>query len=148
MWLQHLLGGCTIFKGKSLAIISIIGFTILGSQPCFADKTPVVEFTMKPNICVLSESESQCRDLLTAEWKSQNNKHYSLCLYQQTSKTPIECWENANAGKAEFTQTLSTTTVFELRDMSGQTLLVQQAFQVISAQKKFQHSRRNPWSFF
>lgn len=103
---------------------------------------------MKPNICVLSESESQCRDLLTAEWKAHNNKNYSLCLYQETSKTPIECWENVNTGKAEFTQAIATTTVFELREMNSKALVVQQAFQVISAQKKFQRSRRNPWSFF
>jgi hypothetical protein len=103
---------------------------------------------MRPNICVLSETESQCRDLLTAEWKAQNDKTYSLCLYQSLSKAPIECWENVNHGRTEFTQSIAKTTVFELRDMSNQHLLGQEAFQVITEQKKYQRSRRNPWSFF
>lgn len=103
---------------------------------------------MKPNICVLSEKETHCDDVLIAEWRAENNKNYSLCLFQSTSKTPIECWQNVPFGKAEFTQTIATTTMFELRDMSNQMLLGQEAFQVINAQKKYQRSRRNPWSFF
>lgn len=108
----------------------------------------MIQLIMKPNICVLSETESQCQDILTAEWKAQNNKNYSLCLYQSQNKTPIECWQNVNFGKTEFSQSIAKTTVFELRDMNNQTLLGQEAFEVINAQKKFQRSRRNPWSFF
>ncbi len=103
---------------------------------------------MKPNICVLSETESQCEDILVAEWKAQNDKHYSLCLYQSQDKKPIECWQNVNFGKAEFNQSIAKTTLFELRDMNNQTVLGQEAFEVINAQKKYQRSRRNPWSFF
>jgi hypothetical protein len=119
------------------------------SQPSHAEEnSAVVKLTMKPNICVLSETESHCQDVLSAEWKSHNNKLYSLCLYQSPNKTPIECWKNSNVGKTEFTQAIAKTTIFELRDMSNQTLLGQEAFQVINAQKKYQRSRRNPWSFF
>lgn len=118
------------------------------AQPSGAEEhSPAVQLMMKPNICVLSETESHCQDVLVAEWKAQNNKNYSLCLYQSPSKTPIECWQNVNFGKTEFTQAIAKTTVFELRDMSNQTL-GQEAFQVINAQKKYQRSRRNPWSFF
>ena len=117
-------------------------------QPSRAEEnSSTVKLIMKPNICVLSETESHCQDVLTAEWRAQNNKTYSLCLYQSPNKTPIECWQNVNFGKAEFTQAIAKTTVFELRDMN-QTLLDQEAFQVINAQKKYQRSRRNPWSFF
>lgn len=103
---------------------------------------------LKPNICVLSETESHCEDVLIAEWKAQNDKTYSLCLYQSLSNTPIDCWQNVNIGKTQFSQAIAKTTVFELRDMNNQTLLGQEAFQVINAQKKYQRSRRNPWSFF
>jgi len=103
---------------------------------------------MKPNICVLSETELHCDDVLIAEWKAQNNQRYSLCLYQEASKEPIECWKNVSVGRTEFTQTIAQTTLFELRDMDNQALLGQEAFQVINAQKKFQRPRRNPWSFF
>ncbi len=99
-------------------------------------------------MCVLSEAEAFCEDLLLAEWKSENNEIYSLCLYQREIKKPIECWKNVSFGKVEFTQAIAKTTVFELRDMDNQTVLGKASFQVINAQKKFQRSRRNPWSFF
>jgi len=103
---------------------------------------------MKPNICVLSETESHCEDVLVAEWKAQNNTNYSLCLFQSDNKTPIECWKNMSFGKTEFTRSIEATTIFELRDMDNQNLLGQETFQVINAQKKYQRARRNPWSFF
>lgn len=109
--------------------------------------TPI-QLTMKPNICVLSEAESQCEDILIAEWKSQNDQHYSLCLFQRSKSSPIECWKNVNFGVVKFTQTISATTIFELRDSNNQVLLGKQTFQVINAQKKSRRSRRNPWSFF
>jgi len=112
------------------------------------ENSSAIQLIMKPNICVLSETESHCQDVLIAEWKAQNNKNYSLCLYQSQNNKPIECWQNVNFGKTEFTQAIAKTTVFELRDMSNQVLLGQEAFEVINAQKKYQRSRRNPWSFF
>ncbi|RYY77263.1 MAG: DUF3019 domain-containing protein [Gammaproteobacteria bacterium] len=103
---------------------------------------------MKPNICVLSEVESHCEDILVAEWKAKNNESYSLCLFQSSNANPIECWEDVNFGAVKFSKLISTTTTFELRDARSQNLLSQQVFQVINARKKFQRSRRNPWSFF
>jgi hypothetical protein len=144
-----LLGGCTIFNGKQRPIItSLVFYVVLIQQVDAVENTPVIHLFMKPNICVLSETEAYCEDLLVAEWKSANNKNYSLCLYQSNSKTPIECWQNTSFGKTEFTQTIAKTTLFELRDMGNQTLLGQESFQVINAQKSYQRSRRNPWSFF
>ena len=113
-----------------------------------AENTSVIQLLMKPNICVLSEAETYCEDLLVAEWKSENDRNYSLCLYRGDDKNPIECWKNARFGKAEFTQTIAKTTLFELRDMDNQTLLGKESFQVINVQKKYQRSRKNPWSFF
>jgi hypothetical protein len=121
---------------------------VLPQQISAAENTPAIHLFMKPNICVLSEAEAYCDDLLIAEWKAENNKSYSLCLYRGDNKTPIECWKNASFGKAEFTQAIAKTTLFELRDMDNQTLLGKESFQVINAQKKYQRSRRNPWSFF
>ena len=121
---------------------------MLPQQLSAAENTPAINLLMKPNICVLSETEAYCEDLLVAEWKAENNKSYSLCLYQDDNKNPIECWKNASFGKAEFTQAIAKTTSFELRDMDDRTLLGKELFQVINAQKKYQHSRRNPWSFF
>jgi hypothetical protein len=111
-------------------------------------KAPAIKLILKPNICILSELESHCDDLLVAEWVVENQKNYSLCLFQQHSTSPIACWNNVNIGRAEFTQAIAVTTVFELRDMGNQTLLGREVFQVINAQKKYQRARRNPWSFF
>ncbi|RYZ94100.1 MAG: DUF3019 domain-containing protein, partial [Moraxellaceae bacterium] len=52
------------------------------------ENASAVHLIMKPNICVLSEKESHCQDVLSAEWKAKNNKTYSLCLYQSSNKTP------------------------------------------------------------
>ena len=106
-----------------------------------------IQLTMKPNICVLSETESHCEDILVAEWKAEDDQHYSPCLFQENNLTPIECWKDVNFGIVKFTKTISSTTLFELRDSNNKTL-DQQIFQVINARKKFQRSRRNPWSFF
>ena len=97
---------------------------------------------------MLSGAELYCEDIFVAEWKSVGNKNYSLCLYQRGNEKPIECWKNTSFGKIEFTQAIDKTTLFELRDMHNQALLGQESFQVINAQKKYQRSRRNPWSFF
>ncbi len=121
---------------------------MLTQQLSAAENTPIIHLMIKPNICVLSEAEAYCEDVLVAEWKSADNKNYSLCLYQGSSKNSIECWKNTNVGKTEFTQVIAKSTVFELRDMNDQTLLGQDLFQVINAQKKYQRRRRNPWSFF
>ncbi len=121
---------------------------MLPQQLNAAENSQVIHLLMKPNICVLSAAEAYCEDILVAEWKSSDNKNYSLCLYQGSSKKPIECWQNTSFGKTEFTQTIAKTTLFELRDMNNQTLLGQESFQVINAQKKYQRTRRNPWSFF
>ena len=121
---------------------------MLTQQVSAVENTPVIHLFMKPNICVLSEAEAYCKDILVAEWKSADNQNYSLCLYQVNNKTPIECWQNTSFGKTEFTQAIAKTTLFELRDRDSQTLLGQESFQVINAQKKYQRSRRNPWSFF
>ena len=107
-----------------------------------------IKLVMKPNICILSAAESHCDDLLVAEWTAEDKKDYSLCLFQQHSATPIECWQNSSFGKAEFNRVIAATTIFELRDMGDQALVSQEAFQVINAQKKYQRTRRNPWSFF
>lgn len=112
------------------------------------ERGAAITLVMKPNICILSAAESHCEDLLVAEWIAADHKNYSLCLFQKNSIKPIECWENSSFGKTEFTLAIATTTLFELRDMSDQSLLGQDAFQVINAQKKYQRSRRNPWSFF
>jgi hypothetical protein len=144
-----LLGGCIIFNGKRLTIINAITYCFFLTKIAYAkDISAPIQLTLKPNICVLSGAESQCEEILVAEWKAQNDQHYSLCLFQRNSSAPIECWKNANFGAVQFTQTIAATTIFELRDSNNRILLGQQAFQVINAHKKFRRSRRNPWSFF
>lgn len=140
-----MLGGCTIFKGKLLTII-ICCFSL--SKTAFAKDVPVLQLTLKPNICVLSEAESHCEDILVAEWKATMNKKISLCLFQRNNAIPIECWNDVSFGSTTFRKSIAATTMFELRDASNQTLLSEQVFKVINSQKKIQRSRRNPWSFF
>ena len=63
---------------------------MLPQQLNAAENSQVIHLLMKPNICVLSAAEAYCEDILVAEWKSSDNKNYSLCLYQGSSKKPIK----------------------------------------------------------
>jgi hypothetical protein len=105
-----------------------------------------IRFSLKPNVCMLSGDEKECRDQIVATWKS--SSVMSVCLYRERQGEPLHCWQNASFGTAEFPSMLSQTTAFELRERSTQKLIHSAVFNVVYAQKKYQRSRRNPWSFF
>jgi hypothetical protein len=153
-----LLGGCIIFdeieastrrQGKVRQKI-LFGVCIL--FPSFATTISATEieenvnFQLRPRLCLLSEREAQCRDQVTAEWKS--SAELSLCLYQEQQEAPIECWDNTTFGNTKFDVLLKVSTAFELRDPLTQKQHGREIFQVSYSQKKYPHPRRNPWSFF
>lgn len=112
-----------------------------------AQAKPAVEFTLKPNLCVLSKTETQCQDRLVVEWKSLQAQNLSLCLYKEQTREPLYCWQQSQSGRTEFTTTLAKTTAFELRDQQQQ-LFARELFEVIYTGKNSLRARRNPWSFF
>ncbi len=112
-----------------------------------AQDKPAVVFSLKPRLCVLAETETQCRDRLVVEWKSLQAENMSLCLYQEQASEPLFCWQQSQFGRTELTATLAKTTAFELRSEQQQ-LLAREVFEVIYTQKNPRRARRNPWSFF
>lgn len=107
---------------------------------------PLIEFSIKPRLCVLTAEEEICQNQLEVKWVSPEAR--SLCLYQKDKEMPLRCWENETQGNYEFELSASATTGFQLRDTSTQQALSKQEFRVVYEDKKYRTQRRNPWSFF
>jgi hypothetical protein len=107
---------------------------------------PLIQFSIKPRLCVLNAGEEVCRDELEVKWLSVQAR--SLCLYQSDKAEPLRCWQNATNGEYQFELTASVSTDFQLRELDSDTALSDQRFQVVYNEKKYRKARRNPWSFF
>ncbi|HEX7762116.1 MAG TPA: DUF3019 domain-containing protein [Cellvibrio sp.] len=107
---------------------------------------PLIQFSIKPRLCVLNAGEEVCRDELEVKWQSSAVR--SLCLYQTDKAEPLRCWQNATRGEYQFELTASVSTDFELRETDTGTAVSDQRFQVVYNDKKYRRARRNPWSFF
>lgn len=107
---------------------------------------PLIQFSIKPRLCVLNAGEEVCRDELEVKWQSAQAR--SLCLYQSDKEKPLRCWREATAGEYQFELTASVSTDFQLRELDSNTSLSDQRFQVVYNEKKYRKARRNPWSFF
>lgn len=107
---------------------------------------PLIQFSIKPRLCVLSAGEEVCRDELEVKWQSAIMR--SLCLYQSDKTEPLRCWQEATQGEYQFELTASASTDFELRETDTGTAVSDQRFQVVYNDKKYRRARRNPWSFF
>jgi len=107
---------------------------------------PLIQFSIKPRLCVLNAGEEVCRDELEVKWQSAAVR--SLCLYQSDKTEPLRCWQEATQGEYQFELTASASTDFELREIDTGTAVSDQRFQVVYNDKKYRRARRNPWSFF
>ncbi len=112
----------------------------------FASDLPRIQFSVKPNLCVLSDGEEVCRDELQIRWQSE--ERLSLCLYQMDKRLPLRCWEGEFSGMHQTAISASTNIDFELRDMSNKHLLVMDSFEVVQDNSRYRQRRRNAWSFF
>lgn len=107
---------------------------------------PLIQFSIKPRLCVLNAGEEVCRDELEVKWQSAQMR--SLCLYQIDKTKPLHCWQDATQGDYQFELMTSVTTDFQLREKDSDKMLSDQRFQVVYNEKKYRKARRNPWSFF
>lgn len=150
------MGGCTISDGNRLSARAITPLTaslflavLLPGGYALADDSsalPLIQFSIKPRLCVLNAGEEVCRDELEVKWLSAQAR--SLCLYQTTKAEPLRCWQDATQGEYQFELTASVSTDFQLRELDSSTSLSDQRFQVVYNEKKYRKARRNPWSFF
>lgn len=148
-------GVCTISDGirrdaKGLRLYVNLVFLAalsLGSYACASDSSnSAIQFSIKPQLCVLNEGEEICRDQLLVSWQSA--VALSPCLYRLDQEQSLHCWEQTTAGEYEFKFTTRHTTDFELRAQQSKQLISSQRFQVLFSEKKYRRVRRNPWSFF
>jgi hypothetical protein len=148
--LPHFSGGCTIFKrkGKCYRLGAVIICLLLApwASATEEDSLPVIHFSIKPRLCVLTDGEEVCRDELEVRWSSEQAR--SLCLYQDGQPMPLQCWANEKNGHYQFTLTASASTNFQLRADDSQQAVGREMFEVVYQQKKYRKQRRNPWSFF
>ncbi len=150
------MGGCIIFSFspsvlKNSKTIRIIAASILlGSiETTSSSELPVIEFAIKPNLCVLSESEKFCQDTLELKWRSETPRN--VCLYQQSKRLPLRCWEKETSGQHYVSISTKKNLDFQLREIGEEELLARKAFQVVQdmgSDKKFRKRRRNAWNFF
>jgi len=110
------------------------------------ENAPSIEFSIKPRLCVLSEGESLCEDLLEISWTSKEPR--SLCLFQSDKSLPLRCWEQETSGKHSFSLAIANNVQFDLREIDENLLLVSREFEVVQNTENFRRRRRNPWSFF
>ena len=106
----------------------------------------LVQFFIKPKLCVLNDREAACRDTLDIAWNSAEAR--APCLYQAGANTPLHCWGQGRSGELRFEWDAKETTIFQLRERGSNLALGDQQYQVIRNEKKYRRTRRNPWSFF
>ena len=108
--------------------------------------TSNIKFSIKPRLCVLTEGETLCEDLLEVSWASDEPR--SLCLFRSDKNLPIRCWENETAGTHSFALAIANNVQFDLREVNQNLPLVSREFEVVQSTDKYRRKRRNPWSFF
>jgi hypothetical protein len=122
------------------------GCAFANDLPSAGASLPLIQFSIKPRLCVLNANEEMCRDELEVKWLSAQER--SLCLYQTDKTEPLRCWQDASKGEHQFELTVNVSTDFQLRELHSSTSLSDQRFQVVYSEKKYRKTRRNPWSFF
>ncbi len=110
------------------------------------ERSPSIEFSIKPRLCVLSEGEDVCENLLEISWSAQEPK--SVCLFQSDKTLPLRCWEDEISGKHSFSLSIANNIQFDLREIDKNLLLVSREFEVVQSSDNLRRRRRNPWSFF
>lgn len=131
-----------IFSDRIL--IALFSLGVMGNS--YADSLPLIQLSLKPRLCVLSEGEEVCRDTIEITWIAQ--KARSLCLYQDDTDSPLQCWDAAREGRYTIELAASENINFSLREKNEDTFLVTQAFEVVQESTKYRRRNRNPWSFF
>lgn len=133
-----------------MKLILLLIFSCINTVVCAwvygAESMPRIEFSIKPRICILSQGEEICKDLIEVRWVSQQAR--SLCLFQSGKNLPLRCWEDEFEGSHELELTTKSNIDFYLKEIDADTLLVSQVFEVVHGEKQFRRRRRNAWSFY
>lgn len=111
-----------------------------------SDTIPLIQFSIKPRICVLSGGEEECRDEIEIRWSSETRR--SLCLHQSDKSKVLRCWNSSFNGE-HFVEISATQNIdFQLKEKENNDVVVTEAFEVVLDNSKYRRRRRNAWSFF
>ncbi|VUD53961.1 hypothetical protein TDB9533_01940 [Thalassocella blandensis] len=110
------------------------------------EETPVIQFSIKPRLCVLSEGEEVCHDELEIKWISQNQR--TLCLYQSDTGKQLRCWDNTFSG-VHYVEVIASENIdFYLKENADEKPVISEVFEVVQDNTKYRRRRRNGWNFF
>lgn len=125
----------------------VAGVALWAMIPAYAaSEGSGVELTVQPNLCVLGEGESVCRDQVKVNWRAEHSR--SLCLYELGEPDPLDCWQQTRSGTHTSMLETENDVQFQLIEASGRQVVASRAFEVIADAKRYRRRRRNPWSFF
>jgi hypothetical protein len=111
-----------------------------------AEPLPVIEFSIRPHLCVLTAQEEVCRDTVEISWISPQAR--DLCLHSDRRDAPLRCWQQALSGQFALTINTASNIHFYLKNGRSRNLVAAGNFEVIQDNQTYRRKRRNPWSFF
>jgi len=82
---------------QALALCAIVILGNVYSVTACADEN---QLKIKPTRCIALHEGQVCYQTLTISWTADLADTY--CLYQQTNKAPLMCWENVASGKVRY----------------------------------------------
>lgn len=107
---------------------------------------PLIEFSIKPRLCILSEGEEVCRDIIALKWSADSGR--SLCLFRNDDNLPLRCWDSELEGEHTIEISAESNIDFYLKEMQHDMRIASREFQIVHDEKEYRRRRRNPWSFF
>ncbi len=111
-----------------------------------AASLPLIEFSIRPNLCVLTAQDEVCRDELEISWSTPEPQ--DVCLYSDQDREPLRCWQDAHGGEYSLPVSTASDIHFFLRSAHSEDLLMAKDFEVVQDDRAYRRKRRNPWSFF
>lgn len=131
-----------LFKHRLIKLVA--AFIGMLSQSAWASHSDLIELTLTPRLCVLSETERECSGQVSVHWQA--NLSVSACLFQEGQPQPLKCWQQMAAGDHILDARTNRSVRFYLATIDGK-VLVDGWFEVLQ-QQTTRRKRRNPWSFY
>lgn len=105
------------------SILSLTVSCLLSSQLAVADElifqSPAL--TAKPNRCISLHQGQVCYQSVVFNWQLAQPGNY--CLYQQASKTPLQCWQATEHASYQYEFESNMSLSFYLRETTSQVMI-------------------------
>ncbi|KGJ94887.1 DUF3019 domain-containing protein [Colwellia psychrerythraea] len=126
-----------------LLLFSFFSFTALANNDKPEDKS-VIEFSIKPLICIVKKPGDACSMTATVSWQSP--KIINSCLYQGITK--VACWLKQNKVTAVIEINIEENMEYTLKDDNHHIIAKQLITINSSLAKKYRRRLRAGWSLF